>query len=363
MEKDLDFNSKNNSEDVESINKEEKNKVNEKKENKTSEKNDLSNNEEEKIKQSLTPILSTKELLIKSIKISLKNWRQNLYTQIEFFVLQLFGIYLPIVKANIIDSITSSKTFDEIFIHFKKYMSFLLLRIFTEQLLELLEYFFVTNEANKYKNILLKRIIKKDISFFDLFKTGELIEKIQKYQSNIEEDFISKSISLVQNIIKLYLMIYYLYKTSLKLSLITIGIFIFNALADFLENKYSFLADYKVKIKADILYHDSLNQLLSNIRMIKSFNKEDDGVKKIEKYKKMSQFDTNILSIFIFKITSLIEEGSEAVTLLFTGKYILEKKFSLGKFTVFKQYLDEISNSYFKIKNILNEYNRLEIIL
>ena len=163
---------------------------NEEKENTEIEEDD----EEENIKKNLIPKFSNKDLFIKSTKISLKNWRKSLYVQIEFFVTQIFDIYLPILKANIIDSITSSNNYDEIFTKFKKYMSFLILKVFTQQFLEFLEYLYIIPESNKYKNILLERIIKKDISFFDLFKTGELIEKLEKCEDKIEDDFIFKII-------------------------------------------------------------------------------------------------------------------------------------------------------------------------
>lgn len=176
------------------------NKQNEEKE--QSEINDIGK-EEEKIKESLIPKFSKKELFTKTIKYSFLNWRKNLYSQIETFLFQIFDIYLPILKANLIDSITSAQTFNEILSQFKIYMSFILLKIFTAQLLEIFEYFYVKEENYKFKNLLLENIIKKDIAFFDIFKTGELIEKLEKCENETEEDFIWTFFSLIQNIIKL----------------------------------------------------------------------------------------------------------------------------------------------------------------
>ena len=315
--------------------------------------------EEDNIKMSLIPTFSKKDIIIKSTKISLKNWRQNLFSQIEFFITQIFKIYLPILKANIIDSITTSNTFDEIYFHFKKYLSYLLLKIFTQQFLELIEYFLVKEENVKYKNIILGKIVKKDISFFDMFKPGELIEKMEKCEEYIEEDFISKMITLIQNLIKMFLICFYLYKTSFKLTVITVIVFIIKALTDVIENKCTDLGNFEKRERAYELYNNSVNELFNNIRMIKSFSKEDDEVKKIIKLKIMSRFSSNIISILIFKFTDLINEGSEALTLLFAGKYVLEKQLTLGKFTVSKQYLREISNSYYEIKDIVTEFKKL----
>ena len=364
MKNKLKYYSKDSSENNEILNGKEDRQNNENEQNEEKEQSEINDigKEEEKIKESLIPKFSKKELFTKTIKYSFINWRKNLYSQIETFSFQIFDIYLPILKANLIDSITSSKTFNEIFSQFKVYISFILLKIFTLQFFEIFEYYFVKEENYKFKNLLLEKIIKKDIAFFDIFKTGELIEKLEKCENETEEDFIWTFFSLIQNIIKLSFMCYYLYKTSFKLALITIFMFLLKALSDYLEDKFTFLGDIEIRNKSDEDYHNALNQLISNIRMIKSFCKEEDEIKKIEKYKRMAQYEQNILTILIFKFSTLIEEGTEGVTLLFTGKYILEKKLTLGKFTVFKQYFNEITNSYYIIKLALRNFSKLFVI-
>lgn len=231
-------------------------------------------------------------------------------------------MYLPILNANIIDSITTSNSFDEIYSRFKQYISFLLLRIFTFQFLNIFEYFLVTSENTKYKNILLEKIIKKDILFFDIFKTGELVEKIEKSDEFIEQDFITKIIFLIQNIIKLLLMCYYLYKTSFKLALITTIVLLLKAFSDFLNNKYTKIYNFEERDKAKESYTNLLTELFYNIRMIKSFCKEEEEIKKILKFKKMSRFNNNIVSILMFNFAFFVKKGGEAFTLLFAGKYI-----------------------------------------
>ena len=179
-----------------------------------------------------------------------------------------------------------------------------------------------------------------------MFKPGELIEKMEKCEDYIEEDFISKMITLIQNLVKLLLICFYLYKTSFKLSIITIIIFILKAVTDIIEEKYTHLGNYEKRERAYELYN-------------KSFSKEEDEVKKIIKLKTMARFSSNIMSIIIFKFTDLINEGSEALTLLFAGKYVLEKQLTLGKFTVSKQYLKEISSCYYEIKDIVMDFKKL----
>ena len=313
--------------------------------------------EEERVKSLNIKKLSNKEIIIKSIKISLKNWRQSLYDQFTLLIGQIFSIYLPISKAELIDSCASSKNYEEIYKSFKKYITLLVIKNIINLILDLFEYYVIRKHTQKYRTTLLDKIIEKDIFFFDIFKTGEIIEKINIAEGNMEEDFICKTISLIQNIIKLLFMAYYLYKTSFKLSIVFLAILLCRLGSDYLFDKFYY--DTSILLKMDEKYCNELNQLISNIRMIKSFGKEKDEVEKLKEYKIKYSFDLNLESIFLNKLNKLIEKASEGVNLLYVGKYILEKKFTIGKFTVFKQYQEEFIDCYNDIKNTLQDYRKL----
>ena len=319
------------------------------------------NKEEEEDRLKLLNIkqLSNKEIVFKSTKISLKNWRKSVYNQFELLFSQIFSMYLPILKANIIDAISSNSSYEELFLRFKTYLFYLILQLIINEIMELFEYFFIRSSNNKYKDLLLEQIVKKDISFFDIFKTGELVEKLGDCEDNIQEDFIFKTISFFQNLSKLLLMSYYLYTTSFSLTLVLLIVFLCKLIVDYLSEKFTIFSDFENTLKLTEKYSNSLNELISNIRMIKSFGKEEDEVNKLKQIKRIISFDYNILTTIIFKLSSLVDNGGEALTLFFAGKFILEKKFSLGKFTVFQQYQDEFSECYIDIKNIIKEYKKL----
>ena len=315
--------------------------------------------EEDRLKRANIKKLSNQEIVFKSIKISLKNWKKSVYNQVQLFFTQIFSMYLPILKAKIIDAISSNSNYDELIIRFKTYLFYLILQLIINEIMELFEYFFIRSSNNKYKDLLLEQIVKKDISFFELFKTGELVEKIGDCEDNIQEDFIFKTISILQKLLKLLLMSYYLFITSLRLTLVLLIVFLCKLIVDYLSEKFTIFSDFEEILKLSEKYSNNLNELISNIRMIKSFGKEEDEVKKLEQIKRLISFDYNIATTIIFKLSSLVEKGGEGITLFFAGKYILEKKFTLGKFTVFQQYQDEFSECYMEIRNIIKEYKKL----
>ena len=334
----------------------------EKKESDIISKNDLQKSkeeQEEKIKQLYIKKLSSKEVISKSINISLKNWRKSVFDQIKFLVVQYFLLYIPILKAQLIDSISTSSSYTEVFICFKKYILFLVLQFIVKGILEIFDYFFIRNYTNKYKNILLEKVINKDLAFFDIFKTGEIIGKLNECEKYIECDFIFRTLSLFQNIIKLILMGYYLYKTSYKLTMIFTTIFLCQLGVDFLFENFSGFVDYELSIKMKNSYTNKLNELISNIRMVKSFGTEKEETKKLEEFKLLSHIDLGTATVLILNLLKLVKNGGEAVTLLFAGKYILEKQYTLGSFTVFKQYQSEFSDCYDRIRDILLTYRSI----
>ena len=154
-------------------------------------------------------------------------------------------------------------------------------------------------------------------------------------------------------------MIYYLYKSSIDLTMVFTTIFFLQLGIDYFSDKTSFFSNYEKTIKIKSKYSNKLNELISNIRMIKSFGKEFDEVKKLEEYKNMMSSNDNIISSLLYQFTMQIGNLGDSITLLFAGKYILEKKCSLGQFTIFKQYQIEFKTSFNSIKTIIKNYGKL----
>lgn len=152
---------------------------------------------------------------------------------------------------------------------------------------------------------------------------------------------------------------YYLIKTSIDLAKIFGTIFFLQLGIDYILDKTKFWSNYEKRIKIKSKYYNKLNELVSNIRMIKSFGKENDEVKILEEYKNLMSPETDIIPTLFFQLSFQIGEIGEAISLLFASKYILERKCSLGNYTIFKQYQIEFKTTFNAIKNILKNYRKL----
>ena len=94
MKNKLKYYSKDSSENNEILNGKEDRQNNENEQNEEKEQSEINDigKEEEKIKESLIPKFSKKELFTKAIKYSFINWRKNLYSQIETFSFQIINL-------------------------------------------------------------------------------------------------------------------------------------------------------------------------------------------------------------------------------------------------------------------------------
>ena len=208
----------------------------------------------------------------------------------------------------------------------------------------------LSEERVSNKNELLNNIIEKDIYFFEIYKTGELIGKINDLENcelNILDDFL---VIFIHSISIIYI-IYFLIKTSLYLSLVFSILFSLDIISYYITSYFT-LPEESVNIisKKNDKFRNKVNELITNIRMIKSFAREKSEVNSLENYIEKKNFKKSLKYYFFLEITNFIRGIEYPVFLLFVGKLILEGKCTLGTFIIFKQYELDFKNSYNLIK-------------
>ena len=303
--------------------------------------------------------LTDREILLKSFRISLLNWKSNLFNLVKIFVVETLSLYIPILNANLVDSIIQVKSYDEIYSKFKTFLTFLIFQFFVNTLLELFNYFFIRDFALRFKFILLEKIIEHDITFFEVYKTGEIIHNIDQSEDCIDDEYLFNSLKALTYVFKAIVMYYYLHKTSGRLTLIFMTIFLIKLGADYIFLVYSSISKITKIFNLQNQYSNQLNELFSNIRLVKSFAKEDDEIKIIEKSKMESDLQIDSKTEILLRFTLLVSNVGEAVLLLFVGKYILQGKCTLGIYTLFKRYQKEFQDCYREVKSVVKDFKKV----
>ena len=311
-------------------------------------------NEEEKLKLLHKVNYTDKEILYKALKINMKNWKKMILLKMYEILLDMISIYLPISKAKIIDNIASLKNFNESLNSFKNYVLLLIIQstfdifstIITTKILK-------NKDKEKNMKLLLNKVVEKDLFFFEIYKTGELAGKINDLK-NCEFDILNDCFHIIRYSLKIFLLSYYLISSSLYLTIVFSILLVVGIISNKLSINFFFSKNVPQILTNLDKFRNKINELFSNIKMIKSFSREKDEVKEIGKYINSYARNDELKAIIFVQICQIIKSLHYPVLLIFTGKLILEGKCTLGIFTVFQQYKVEFENCYYTLRNCLD---------
>ena len=317
----------------------------------------INGQEEEKLKLLNQKKYTDKEIIYKALNKNMTDWKKIVFKLIDF-LFDMIKISLPIYKGKLIDNISSLKSFNESLIDFKNYLLFILLKGILNIVSQMIGVIKSSNDdKNNNKKILLNKIVEKDLHFFEIYKTGELIGKI-KDLDNCNLDILSDILQIIRYLFQLFIIGYYLISTSFYLSLVLAIIFFLSTMSRYLlmnSQKLYSSEDFFGKINK---YRNKINEIITNIKMIKTFAREKYEINQLDKYRNKIDIKSSLKIFTTLEILSIIEALEYPTLLIFFGKFILEGKITLGTFTVFQQYKNEFQSSYYAIKYNYSDIKR-----
>ena len=310
----------------------------------------------EKIKLAHIKQYSICELLKKSLYFSTKNIKLPLFNIFKKFVSQYLDLKIPVVYGKLLNTIIKEKNYDLLCSEFRRHSFFLFLRVIINELGELFGLLFIRNSMNSYKKIVIENIAEKDIEFFDLYRTGEVIDGINRNENMLDNNFIFKTFDLIMDIYNFFYLLIFLNKTSLRLMLLFFFVQLFKFGTDFLLKTF---ADFRNKNKRRELhakYHGALYEFIGNIRLIKSMGVEDLQLEKINTLK------SNVNKIFctidatLGPIIDFTHRMLDTTIIFVAGKYTIFGKMDYSDLTIFQNYSNQLKRAFQKIKNAYRQY-------
>ena len=314
------------------------------------------------------PIITSaapKEVLIQT----LEQEKNNILFKVIGYLLTLLKhyleIYIPKHKAEVINSITKHKTYEEFWLAFKYYIFYLiiftLLTNMSSWIQQLLIYIFSIKDTSKNKNIMLENVLNKDMEFFDKNKIGDLHKDLKNFQKGpVNINLVEMFTQLILYGTKFLYILFYLYKNFYELFCIFIIINLIKAT----NNKIS---SYKKSSKfCETLEKQRENKLLdilNNIKLIKLFNAEDKELDKVYEIDKVIENTKNRKNIFVKFFEDLNKSYLEAIRnilqLYTLGKKILKDKMSYGDIIIFENYCKELNEIFKKIPDIYKNIKKV----
>ena len=187
------------------------------------------------------------------------------------------------------------------------------------------------------------------MEFYDVFKTGELCDKANYYGSFPYYDVVGEALNFIKNIVTFIYSGYYLYKNFLSMAIISTVFFFIKLFVNPYVNDKINLSEYEERLN---LKNDILNEIFSNIRLIKSFGTEEKELKKLYAVTSKIKSDTYIF-YFLKNMSSHFAVINYMIIFYLLGKKCQIGELEYGDLITFNKYINEFNDSLnFLIKTI-----------
>ena len=310
----------------------------------------------EQIKLSHIKQYSFFELTKKSFSFSKKNLKLSLFNILRKAISQFIDAKIPIIYGKLLNTIIKEKDYEKLVYEFKKHIFYLSMRIMVNYIGEIFGFFFVKNSAYQNKKFVLENIAQKDIEFFDLYRTGEIVDGIKKNENILDNNFIFKCAEFIIDILNFFYLLLFLKNTSFNLMVFFFFVQLLKFGFDFILRTYMDFRNRKKKNDATNKYNSSLYEFISNIRLIKSMGLEDIYLEKLHDlklkfFKTFCNFDDIIGPVFDF-----INKVLDISIVFFAGKYAIKGYIDYSDLTIFQNYSNQLKKKFHKIKQMYKQF-------
>lgn len=213
--------------------------------------------------------------------------------------------------------------------------------------------------VRRFRDMMVDKLIRLDMKFFNEFRTGELIsrtindiERIRQVVSNMIPEFFTQIVTILA---LLCVVIYQSPKLSIfALIIMPLAVYPLSKMA----KKMKKISKQSQEKTSDI--SSALNEIYSNIEVIKANNAEDKEVGKFSE-ENTKFFKLNIKAVKVSELVSPLMEtlGSIgiATVIIIGGKGVIDEQMSVGSFFSF---LTALFMLYTPIKRLSALYNKMQ---
>ena len=184
-------------------------------------------------------------------------------------------------------------------------------------------------------------------------------ERITSSEECLNNNFLFRTITLFQHLGKFLFITYYLFSFTKSLTIAYLITFAVKFGWDQLMNNYFEFRNFKKRMKNRDLYSNSLQEFLTNIRLIKSFATEKYELKKLLDLKNKLNRPVFDVQGFFMQIGQYINTISETIILFIVGKRVIMGEMTFGDYTLFQNYSNQMKGTFNQIKNSYEEYRKM----
>lgn len=304
------------------------------------------------------------QLILKSFKYASYNLLGNIHFQIINLLYQSMKLSLPYINGMMIDSITTSKNYDNLLYYFTYYLAFTIGKFFITELIYLVLFKLLSGSSDDPKLILIKSFLSKDMQFLERYKTGEIIDRIHETSNVMNSNFLFLFIDIGRQLIQIGIIGWSLIHLSIRLSVVFV-------IVTFIEITIPKLIPQQRNMRSDLAsgklfrYSNYINELIHNLRLVKSMSTEDleyNNMKAILddiKHKPVTN-DKGINWLDVVydefaKLCAVLVNCTSIIFIFYGGVEVIEGRLTWGDFLIFESYSGQLTSSVAIINSVYNQ--------
>lgn len=336
----------------------------------------MTNEKKEKLpaaKNNETTLAPQKENTIKAIfKFVAPYWKKGIIPLLFLLAATVISFFYPLFTKWAIDDVVVKKNHDKLLI---LVIAFLVLILFQRLFSYLNEITFFKFQKDSILDIqvnLIKKVFYYPMDFFDKNHSGYLMGRIRGDVAGLSYIFSSGLVMAIMDFVKFFGVFIILLTMNVKLTLISITIVPF-LVYKILSSKSRIKEVNEKILEENARLEKELSDTFQGIEVLKSFSKEEEGIKRTEDglsgYQKI-EVKRNLVLAKYSNIVNVIVHIGEVLLLYFGIREVIVGHLSLGGYMAFSGYLVFV---YAPIRNMgtLNiffdfagrSYNRLKELL
>ena len=216
------------------------------------------------------------------------------------------------------------------------------------------------NQAILYqlRTNMFQHIQKLSVSFHDSNQAGKVMSRVQNDVTQLQE-FLQVVVLTLADGLSLIGIVGVMFIMDVKLTLITLVVIPVLFLVLIIWQKYARLSFIRVR-KAIAIVNANLQENISGIRVVQSFNRED---KNSEIFSEMNaeHLDANIqagrLSAILFPVVEILTAGSIGLVIIFGGRMVITDDLAIGSLIAFILYIQRFFDP---IRSLTMQYSQFQ---
>jgi len=200
---------------------------------------------------------------------------------------------------------------------------------------------------------------KLSLNFFDANEVGKLMSRAQNDVLSLQELLTGGFFNVVQDIVSLFIVVYFLFSMNVKLALVTFSVIPVLVVILAIWQRYSRVAFMRVR-QAIATVNAGLQENISGVRVIQSLSREGKNIEEFDRVNE-AHLSANIqagrLAAAVQPLVELLVAVATALVIVFGGRQVLSGELAVGELVAFTLYIQRF---FEPIRELTMQYTQFQ---